>query len=194
MIETTAWYKHHWNRVRFQLIVSANLWGDVSPAAGCRFYRTEKGCDATDSFKFYILVPLKTPVDQASAPSGTLNPFIFATPGYHHGVAQYGGRGLEIHLKNKRVSARFNSQYWGMEDDSSSYPATSFVSQSGLPWALELPALWHHPIEKMDLVEAYPGFVDFVQSSGNEQDPAYRTTTGSWYLSPASDQKVIFNF
>lgn len=176
------------------VIVSANLWRDVSPAAGCSFYRTEKGCDATDGFKFYISVPLKTPVDQASAPSGTLNPFIFATPGYHHGVAQYGGRGLEIHLKNKRVSARFNSQYWGMEDDSSSYPVTSFVSQSGLPWALELPALWHHPIEKMDLVEAYPGFVDFVQSSGNQQDPAQRTTTGSWYLSPASDQKVIFNF
>ncbi len=168
------------------LIVSDNLWNHLTVPGGCTFYRSEKGCDAVGSFSFYISAPLVDPVSQGVAPSNVLNPFIFATPNIYHGVGTSPGRGLEIHLKNKRVSAQFNNGLWGLADDRSSYPQSSFVSASGMPWALELPSLWDHPVEKTDLVDAYPEFVDYVQSLG--------TLKRGWYLSPASEKKVIFNF
>lgn len=168
------------------LIVANNLWNHLTVPGGCKFYRSEKGCDAANSFSFYISAPLLNPVSQGAAPSNVLNPFIFATPNLYRNLGAIYGRGLEIHLKNKRVTARFNSSLWGQADDSSAYPQSSFLSATGMPWALELPALWDHPVEKVDLVDAYPEFVGYVQSLG--------AVNKGWYLSPASEQKVIFNF
>lgn len=168
------------------LVVSQNLWDQVDPISGCTFYRSEKGCDETNQLTFYISAPLVNPVDPSQAPMNVLNPFIFATPNTYHGLNYQPGRGLEVHLKNKAVSARFDSSLLATHDDSSSYPLSSFVTANGMPWALELPALWDHPVEKVDLVSAYPEFADFVTSGGSLKK--------SWYLNPASEQKIILNF
>lgn len=167
------------------LIVAQNLWDHVSAPAGCEFYRTEKGCDEVNDFTFYISVPLSQPADPASAPQNVLNPFIFATPGFWHGVGSP-GRGLEIHLKNKPVSARFDYSLFGSNDDRSSYPATSFLTSSGMPWAIEFPVLWDHPVEKTDLVDAYPEFIDYVLSLG--------ALNRDWYMNPGNENRIIINF
>lgn len=168
------------------LVVSQNLWNHLNPISGCSFYRSEKGCDETNQLSFYISAPLTTPVEPAAAPSNVLNPFIFATPETYHGLNYQPGRGLEVHLKNKPVSARFDMSLLGRHDDASGYPQTSFVSANGMPWALELPTLWDHPVEQMDLVRAYPEFVDYVTSGGSRNK--------SWYRNPASEQRIILNF
>lgn len=168
------------------LVVTDNLWNHLNPISGCTYYRSEKGCDETNQLSFYISAPLITPVAPENAPANVLNPFIFATPNTYHGITGQQGRGLEIHLKNKAVSARFNTALLGSHDDSSSYPLSSFVTANGMPWALELPALWDHPVEKVDLVSAYPEFADFVNSGGSLKK--------SWYLNPASELKIIINY
>ncbi|TDP01082.1 LruC domain-containing protein [Marinomonas balearica] len=166
------------------VVIANNLWDHISKPDGCRFYRTQVGCGELTELDFSISVPLSTSIDDTTAPKGVLNPFIFATPNRWHGIGQP-GRGLEVHLKNKKVSARFNHSLFGTYDDRSDYPNNAFLNENGMPWALELPVLWNHPMEHIDLVKAYPRFVDYVESAGQlEQD---------WYKKPHSLQRIISN-
>ncbi|WP_158224643.1 LruC domain-containing protein [Agaribacterium haliotis] len=160
-------------------IISNDLKNEVSVAPGCEFYRTDTHCatfEQNDEFDFLLSVALKRTVHESLAPSGVLNPFIFASPGHYHGpaFAQAPGRSLEIHLKNKPVSERFNPKLWGLYDDNSDGLSSFFVSDNNLPWALEVPGLWQHPAERVDLSLVYPEFASFVRSDGSEKQLWYQ--------------------
>ena len=169
------------------IIIAEDLWQQLSGSQDCQYYRTERGCQEVQAYTFSVSVPLNTPVS-LSEPSKLVNPFIFASPGWYHGdaFATPPGRSLEIHLKNRRVSARFNHSYFGLNDDASdSSIGRTFSSSSNLPWAIEIPVLWSHPLERVDISKAYPEFPGFVRSQGQENK--------SWYLESkkASDLTVI---
>ncbi|ADZ90006.1 LruC domain-containing protein [Marinomonas mediterranea] len=166
------------------IVIAINLWNHIEKPAGCEFYRTQIGCGELTELDFSVSVPLSTAIDDATAPKDVLNPFIFATPNRWHGIGQP-GRGLEVHLKNKKVSARFNHALFGTHDDRSDYPNNAFLNENGMPWALELPVLWNHPKERMDLIKAYPSFVDYVESGGQLE--------GNWYQKPHSLSRIISN-
>ena len=151
------------------LIISNDLTSYLSTANACDYYRTQVNCDAYESlneFRFNLVVALSQAVPANQSPSNELNPFIFATPGIYHGddFAVPPGRSLEIHLKNKPVSARFDQSFFGLADDSSD-SSNTFITANGMPWALEVPGLWSHPLEKRDLLAAYPNFREFVESN-----------------------------
>lgn len=169
------------------LIVSEDLWQNITLASGCLFYRTQDGCTDKQDFRFKISVPLTTPVALAQAPTGKLDPFIFATNETYHGSSFGGqpGRGLEVHLKNHAPTGHVNSSYLGTQDDASNSDTGIYFSTStGLPWALEIPVLWKHPKEYVDLLEAYADFEAFATSSGE--------AGGVWYQNPTS-ARVIDN-
>ena len=163
------------------LIVSNDLWEEVTADPGCSYFRTEDGCDSEQEFRFELSVSLVNGVPVADAPADVLNPFIFATPGQYHGDGlavsgqEHPGRSLEIHLKNKPVSAKFNADFFGLADDNSD-PANNltFLTSNNMPWALELPIVWAHPKEKQDVMNAYQGFRSFVESLG--------LNNKTWYL------------
>jgi len=158
------------------IIVVEDTWAHLQADAQCSFFRTEMGCNSTSTLTFRVSVPLIASVPAVDAPSGILNPFIFATPGYYHGdaFASPPGRGLEIHLKNQQVTARFDTTLFGLSDDASVPEEDNrFVSINNMPWAMELPILWNHPRERIDLSKAYPEFPTFVTSDGAENRTWY---------------------
>ncbi len=167
-------------------IISSDLWSTVQPENDCVFYRTETLCDQEQNFNFSLSMPLIESIPIEGAPDTTFNPFIFASPGRYHGdeFETQPGRSLEIHLKNKKVSSAFNHDFFGMSDDESSPIAgLTFLSSHNMPWAIELPTLWSHPLERIDIINAYPGFSAFVQSNGLQQ-PA-------WYEFPSTQETLI---
>ena len=44
-----------------------------------------------------------------------------------------------------------------------------FLSQSGLPWAMEVGMQWLHPLEGVDITDAYESFAEFAESSGKQK-------------------------
>ena len=52
--------------------------------------------------------------------------------------------------------------------------ACTTKQQRALPWAIEIGTEWIHPKEYVDLINAYPDFIDYVTSGG--------TTNTDWYL------------
>lgn len=172
------------------LIVSNDLWEEVRPDDGCAYYRTENNCDSEQEFRFELSVSLKNGVPVANAPTDVLNPFIFATPGTYHGPGlgvdgqEHPGRSLEIHLKNKAVSAQFNTDFFGLSNDRSEPESNrTFLTENNMPWALEMPIIWSHPKERQDVMDAYTGFRTFVESLG--------VNGKTWYLPGNADADRI---
>lgn len=169
------------------LIISSDLKSRLPAMPSCEYYRTRRNCDnyeSLDEFNFTLVVTLANGVADESSPSNILNPFIFPTPGIYHGsdFASPPGRALEIHLKDKKVSARFDTSFFGLADDRSSVENT-FVTSTGMPWALEIPGLWSHPIEKQDLLKAYPRFKEFVESNA--------LSSGAWYTAENRNAQYV---
>lgn len=170
-------------------IISEDLKVALPVTGQCQYYRTEIGCEGFESneeLAFSLIVTLKIPVSGSDSPQNILNPFIFASPGIYHGNSFITppGRALEIHLKNQKVSSRFDSSVFGTEDDKSNESST-FLTESGMPWALEIPGIWSHPREKQDLLSAYPGFKLFVESSASE--------SRTWFSSENTVEKFVIN-
>lgn len=160
------------------LIISNDLKSALPALDNCQYYRTERNCENFEENReltFNLLIFLSEVIPVSSSPSNLLNPFVFATPGIYHGDSFVSppGRGLEIHLKNKKVTSRFNTLSMGLGDDRSNIGHTSFITENGMPWAMEVPGVWSHPVEKQDLLLAYPKFKDFVESDSTREKGWY---------------------
>ena len=168
------------------IIISQDLWSEINIPLTCSYYRTSDECITKEPYDFTVSVPLIASVALDVAPTDVLNPFIFASPGWYHGddFSSPPGRSLEIHLKNKKVSSRFDSSFFNLADDYSDINnGLSFLTASNMPWALQMPTLWSHPKERIDIIKAYPTFVDFVESTGL-QSP-------TWYIFNNAEKEWI---
>ncbi|MUK28704.1 LruC domain-containing protein [Aliivibrio fischeri] len=168
------------------LIVHEDLWSftESGEAEGCYMFRTQLGCGTQHRPSWTLIIPFEQPISQSQMPDFPYDPFIFATPGYYHGndgllvSGGHPGRGLEVHLKNKTPTSKFNYGYVGRSDDATNTAAgTYFHTSNGLPWAIELPLDWKHPIESISILDAYPQFANFAQDETGQ-------TATDWYVTP----------
>jgi len=149
------------------VVISQDLWKHADSV--CSYYRTEKGCEQSQVFDFEISIPLIDPIDIGSV-SAPYDPFIFATEGLYHGdLFNFPGRGLEIHLVDHAPTDQFNTEYFGLADDTSdAQTGRYFRNENNLPWALEMTEEWKWPSERTPLLLAYPAFQLYVESNGEE--------------------------
>jgi LruC domain-containing protein len=156
------------NQTNAVVIVSDNLKNNFAQNnCGLNFYRTQAGCSNSDTFKFEISIPLLTPIAQASIPDMPLDPFIFASTAQQRSDFFAGvipGRSLEIHLADKPLTDLGSSIWFGQQDDKTALPSSIFRTANNLPWAIEVGRQWYHPFEHVDITEAYPEFINFIQS------------------------------
>ena len=168
------------------LIVHNDLWDITEPgeAEGCSFFRTQDDCGTSYRPTWQLTVTMRNAISNEQMPAFPYDPFIFASPGHYYGDIGYqltGGypeRGLEIHLKNKAPTSKFDMRYKSRGDDASN-GETHFHTANGLPWAIEIPQTWQHPLEQVNIVEAYHRFDDFAS------DPTGQTAP-TWYTEPSN--------
>lgn len=172
------------NQTNAVVIITENLKNHFARNnCGLNFYRTQAGCSNSDTFTFEISIPLLTPIAQAAIPDMPLDPFIFASTArqrsdFFAGVMP--GRSLEIHLADKPLTDLGSNTWFGQQDDRTALPASIFRTENNLPWAIEVGRQWYHPFEHVDITDAYPQFVNFIQSDG--------TLNADWF-----DHPVISN-
>jgi len=126
----------------------------------CPFYNTLSGCITTDTTTFVVTLTLDLG-DQITI-SAPYNPFIFRT--YE--------RGTEIHLAGKPPTDLANSALFQTQDDNSNISSgIYYLSTNNLPWAIDVPDYWEHPLETVDVLQAYPDFQHWAESGGiNNRD------------------------
>ena len=123
---------------------------------------------------FSMTIPLKAAKSIATSPGTLLDPFIFASEGFYHGdfLLEKEARGWEVHIKNQAPTEAFDTSlynYAGSDDVSDQTRGLYFLTQSGLPWAMEIGMQWLHPFEGVDITDAYTSFAEFAQSSGKQK-------------------------
>ncbi|MCH8553969.1 MAG: LruC domain-containing protein [Schleiferiaceae bacterium] len=79
--------------------------------------------------------------------------------------------GHEVHLPGRQSSLRVDNTLYGLADDDTD-PATKkwYLTANNLPWGIEIveqEVSWKHPKSKIAIDEAYPEFLNWVMSAGN---------------------------
>jgi LruC domain-containing protein len=88
-------------------------------------------------------------------------------------------RNKEVHLPDYPPTALVNPAFFGTYDDNSIPTSNRYYKTSkNLPWALNIYDTFEYPIEKTPIIEAYPYFVDWVMSDGNQYADWYKDITG----------------
>jgi len=130
----------------------------------CWYFNTQSCAEvAPTPFSFELI--LVEPISQAEFGEAPYNPFLHLTKHRHH----------EIHLPNKAPTSRVGTFFFGKFDDASEPDDDLYyLGTNGLPWALNLPVDWHHPLERVEITEAYPEFAAWAESGGTENK--------DWYL------------
>jgi len=91
-------------------------------------------------------------------------------------------RGHEIHRSGFPLTSTMNSEMFNTFMDNG-----DFKSATGLPWGIELiiDQNWKNPVEKVDILLAYPKFEDWAISNG--------TNEPTWYMEPDESKVVDIN-
>ena len=120
-------------------------------------------------------------------PDKPYDPFLFATEGYQHGYVfgQAPGRSYEIHLKNNAPTEAFQMNFLQRGEDRSSVEnGYYFLSDKGMPWAINVGTQWSYPLEYMDIIYAYPHFQSFIVNQG--------LVDSDWYSAEKSNINNLF--
>lgn len=136
----------------------------------CRYFRTLSNCRENESFLFELHISLVDGVEATELASMPYDPFIFSTPGYYHGenLPLHPGRKWEVHLPDQSPTEKFDGEsMWGLGVDASDDSNDIyFKTANNLPWALMISDEWQWPLERVDLVNAYPSFANYAESGG----------------------------
>ncbi|GAW97426.1 MULTISPECIES: LruC domain-containing protein [Colwellia] len=154
--------------------ITDDLRNHIQLSQDCLYYRTESNCSNSSLMTFSVTVPFITAIALEQFPQAPYNPFIFAQEGTYHGdLFFHPGRGLEIHLKNKKPTSKADDSLFGLADDRTQVSGeNTYQTSKGLPWALAInpgsQEEWQHPSEMVDILHAYPDFQKFIESNGNK--------------------------
>ncbi|WP_394151037.1 LruC domain-containing protein [Vibrio maritimus] len=155
----------------------------------CEFHRTLLSCAKEDvQLNFTLHVNIVDGTDTTSLMAMPYDPFIFATPGYYHGEGYFQpGRKWEVHLPNYEPTEQFDADMFsGLgRDVSNAATGTYFKTAENLPWALLVNDQWQWPTENTDLIEAYPEYATYAESSGEQSQNWFESqfaTPGKCYI------------
>lgn len=176
------------------IIINKDLWQIAQAGEGehCNYFRTELGCGTSSMPSWSLIIPFNAAIAEADMPDFPYDPFIFATERTFHGIifdaitGTKPGRKLEVHLKNKPHTDTFETSIFSLGDDSSNIMSSLyFQSDNGLPWAIEIPSDWKHPIEGANLIDAYPQFPGYAADSTQSTHP-------NWYLESNAESSLLY--
>ncbi|WP_059017815.1 LruC domain-containing protein [Vibrio coralliirubri] len=172
------------------LMVSEDLRVDLENLGelteSCVFYRTQSVCSETqnaDALNYQLYVEFTSPVSRDDIGYPPYDSFIFAAEDMYHGdfVGTPPGMTWQTHLKAFSGTSDMNNALFNSHDDRSS-GSESFKTSNNMPWVINIRDEWDHPIEYIDISEAYTSFPTWVTSSGE--------TDGEWYKASTTN-KVI---
>jgi LruC domain-containing protein len=169
-------------------IITDDVWDFVSAGISCNFHRTEPGCGSDIQMGFSMTLPMAIAIPIAEMPEFPYDPFLFATDGYDHSLA-FGlppGREYEIHLPDKAPTEAFRVDFFGRrEDRSEPENGRYFVSENGMPWAINVGVEMQYSLEYVDIIYAYPLFSSFIANQG--------LVDADWYTLENANTNNIFS-
>lgn len=143
---------------------------DVLKRSGSEFINTVTSQPYTVPDTLRLTVELTTPTLQSALGTPPYNLFLFANQ----------ERGREVHLTNFAPTDKANKSLFGTSHDRSNISKNVYYKNwKNLPWAIEIPENFDYPIEKTELLNAYPNFRNWAESGGSTNTDWYTNTTAN---------------
>jgi len=140
----------------------AILYDAVNSIYNSSIFNTVPGGNAVITDTVEVTITFANP--QLALGNEPYNPFIYVNQ----------ERGKEIHLIDHQPTDLADAQYFGTgHDDSEQGIGRWYVTESNLPWVIEIPVSFDYPVEKADILTAYLKFASWAESSGNEYQDWY---------------------
>ena len=138
-----------------------------------RWFNTDAHCWADQGARVSMDLTFTRPVSREELGNWPYNPFIYPT-------FSPWSRGREVHLPDHPATDKANTRFFGYRSDTTN-PAIGrwYKTAENLPWALNIPREWKHPLEEVAIQNGYPQFVDWANSGGTEHT--------DWYLNPVDE-------
>lgn len=151
--------------------IAANVREAIDFGTGEEFANTIEGSAEQKGRVVTTTVTFATPVSASSLGAAPYDVFL------RDGNA-------EVHLPGMPGTERMTRDLWGTAADASD-PAggVTFVTKTGLPWAIVTSVPWKHPVEGTPISDAYPDFTRWAESSGaSKTDWASRPADGTIWV------------
>lgn len=162
-------YGHETGQSKPTIIVFDKIFNLLSPTGGGIGVNTDPDYPFVnyDTVNISIIPNELYPIDYYSL--NTWNPFIIVDK----------VRGHEVHLPDyEPTDLADNSLFNQWEDDSNPLIDRYYKTVTNLPWALDIPAEFEWPKEKIQITEAYHRFADWAESEGSLFTDWYTNTQG----------------
>jgi LruC domain-containing protein len=116
-----------------------------------------------------VKIEFVTPVSASNFGTAPYNPFLVIG----------GVRGKEIHLAGSAPTDLADKSKFGtLDDDSNLAVQKYYMSDTSLPWAINIPLQFAYPLEKQDITKAYLKFNQWAESKGSVYKDWYINNNG----------------
>lgn len=164
------------NQDKAVVIVFDNAESILNRAGGSFFNTVENGLVGT-SDTVNVIINFTDPISPASLGEIPFNPFLIKN----------GDRDYEIHLPDHIPTTLADPSIFGtIDDDTNPGNGKYYMSNNNLPWALHIPQVLEHMIEKIEINLGYLKFGTWAQSKGISYPdwylniPGYRDSSKIW--------------
>lgn len=147
------------------IIVVANTHSATDTSEVYNFFNTQEG-DVRAAIPVTMSLVFTAPVDTVEIGNAPYNPFIY----------RVSERGREVHLPNYAPTALANSGLFKTGVDNTEVGSETYMTVDGHPWALDVTTSWAHPMEEVDVIQAYPAIKAWAESR--------KASSITWYNSP----------
>lgn len=137
-----------------------------------KFSNVYKDSSYIQAETFELKIIFNTPVNLSSPP---YNPFLVVTRYLldENDYVLYDN--IEVHLPNHAPTSHTPSKLFRTVDDKSDLDQNkTYLTETNKPWALLIPTYFAHPIEQVNIKDAYTHYLDWVKSDGQ--------TYNDWYV------------
>lgn len=147
----------------------------ISNYAGAYFINTKTSMPKVTGDTAKIYMEFNSPVSFATLGYAPFNPFLISDR----------RRELEVHLPNHAPTDKADAKMLGTGDDvSDATTGTYYIGSNTMPWAINIPAGFTYPTEGSNIKNAYPHYMDWINSKGalykdwySNKSSGYRNTS-----------------
>lgn len=129
----------------------------IKNEGGAYFINTKSDMPKVTSDTAKVHMVFTTPINFASLGEAPFNPFLISNE----------RRAYEVHLPNHTPTQKADTKLFGTDLDATN-PSSNYYYKSadGKPWAINFPGRFVHPLETINIADAYLHYNDWVNSNG----------------------------
>lgn len=126
-----------------------------------------------------VVIEMKFLDNNTAAPGGPVSFSQLNIGGFNPFIIVDQNRGVEVHLPGYHPTSLANeSMLFSGENSTGSLPFSYYKTITNLPWAINIPEVFHYPIEKQEITGAYLRFADWAESGGQLYPDWYKNIEG----------------